>query len=290
MPERVVSPYTAALVIEYYPQQVTRNLREMVRRGGTVPPPGYEGKRWGLRDAYDLESKTWDERYLSLDQSMLFLSLANYLHDQIVRQTYTNDPLIAKGLELIEPYRKRNSMQAELWRKRDGQVLQLTAAEKSAVGAVIVDEIPLDRNSVNENSHQFQVSTDSGCVLTAFNKTNQEGELLNIFRFPQRDISSLERLELDIEIVAINKSDPGYLRVYLEDRFQQKRYAYIKLDKNVHTYSIPARDLAGILLDESAVQALILSLHYSPWYHTNKRMLATRGILKINAIRLISSE
>ena len=51
VPERIVSPYSAALVVEYYPQQVTRNLREMVRRGGTVPPPGYEGKEWGLRDA-----------------------------------------------------------------------------------------------------------------------------------------------------------------------------------------------------------------------------------------------
>ena len=290
VPERIVSPYSAALVVEYYPQQVTRNLREMVRRGGTVPPPGYEGKEWGLRDAYDLESDTWDERYLSLDQSMLFLSLANYLHDQIVRKTYIKDPLIANGLALIEPHRKFDPSLTELWRKRDHEVLEPTALDSSSPASSNVDEISLDRHSINENRYQFQVRTDSGSVLTAFNNKTQEGELLNIFRFPPRDISSLDRLELDIEIVAANRPDVGYLRVYLEDRFQQKRYAYVKLDKNVQTYSIPARDLAGLLLDETAVTALLLSLHYSPWYHTDKRMLATQGILKINAVRLISTE
>ncbi len=290
VPERIVSPYSAALVVEYYPQQVTRNLREMVRRGGTVPPPGYEGKEWGLRDAYDLESDTWDERYLSLDQSMLFLSLANYLHDQIVRKTYIKDPLIANGLALIEPHRKFDPSLTELWRKRDHEVLEPTALDSSLPASSNVDEIPLDRHSINENRDQFQIRTDAGSILTAFNKTNREGELLNIFRFPPRDISLLDRLELDIEIVAANRPDVGYLRVYLEDRFQQKRYAYVKLDKNVQTYSIPARDLVGLLLDETAVTALLLSLHYSPWYHTDKRMLATQGILKINAVRLISTE
>ena len=290
VPERIVSPYSAALVVEYYPLQVTRTLREMVRRGGTVPPPGYEGKEWGLRDAYDLESDTWDERYLSLDQSMLFLSLANYLHDQIVRKTYTKDPLIAHGLALIEPHRKFDPSLTELWRKRDHEVLEPTALGNSSSARSNVDEIPLDRHSVNEIQDEFVISTDAGSVLTAFNKTNREGELLTIFRFPPKDISTLERLELDIEIMAANTPVVGYLRVYLEDRFHQKRYAYIQLDKNVQTYSIPARDLAGLLLDETAVTALLLSLHYSPWYHTDKRMLATQGILKINAARLISTD
>lgn len=321
VPERVVSPYSVALVLEYYPQHATRNLREMVRFGGTIAPQGYEGKQWGLRDSYDMEYGIWDQRYLSLDQSMLFLSLANYLHDQVVRKTYTKDPLIAKGLELIEPYRKRDPSLIELWRERDDELIQLTGVHAYAADApecatgtitadanaddealqasdtderstesVVVDEIPLDRNSINENGQQFQVSGTSGAVFTAFNKRNREGELLHIFRFSPKDISSLDRLELDIEVLAANQRDLGYMRVFLEDRFQQKRYAYVKLDKNVHTYSIPARDLAGILLDESAVQVLVLSLHYSPWYHTSKRMLATRGILKINAARLISSK
>lgn len=90
-------------MIEYYPKHVTANLRKMTKLGGTVPPKGYEGKKWGLRDSYNMQTKRWDHRYLSLDQGMLFLSLANYLHGGVARNIYGRDPQVKQGLKLLKP-------------------------------------------------------------------------------------------------------------------------------------------------------------------------------------------
>jgi len=129
LPERVVTPHAAALAIEYYPRHVTAVLREMDRRGGRVPPTGYEGKRWGLRDSYDMKAERWDDRCLSLDQGMLFLSLANYLHDGVVRKIYTGDPLVRRGLELLRPHIRHDPSLVKRWARRDA-----TYSAKAAAG------------------------------------------------------------------------------------------------------------------------------------------------------------
>ncbi len=283
VPERVVAPYASALVIEYYPKKVTKVLRELVRRGGTIPPKGYEGKNWGLRDSYDLDNDTWDDKYLTLDQGMIFLSLANYLHKEIVRKIYTSDPLIRRGLKLLKPYIKHDSSQLKDWKKRDK-----TPAGKIVSNNFKVTNIPLTKNHSNSPEFLKLSPTNSNSVIISLDNKGNENEFVSTFSFEPLDISALNRIEIDLEILKASSKPVGHLRLYISDKFGQRRYSHFKLDREKKTYTISSKELYGILLDEEAVQNIQFSFWRSPWYYTQNRIQTDSCELKLNAIRFIS--
>ena len=75
-----------------------------------------------------MEMDVWGEKYLQLEQGMLFLGLANFLHDGIVRELFTSDPLIKRGLELSEPYIKHDPALLAKAARRRGRVAPRVAA------------------------------------------------------------------------------------------------------------------------------------------------------------------
>jgi len=91
--EGIITPHASILAIDYFPQEVIKNIREMIKL--------YElYGEYGLYDSLDVHTKKVSSRYLCLDQGMLFVSLANYLTKGKIRDYFHNDPII-KNVEYL---------------------------------------------------------------------------------------------------------------------------------------------------------------------------------------------
>ncbi len=97
--DNVVTPHASALAIGDFPREVVGNLRALEKLGARSP-------RHGFYDALDLSTGQVAKNFLMLDQSMLFLSLVNYLDDDIIREHFQRSPLVRRGRELIDDYRQ----------------------------------------------------------------------------------------------------------------------------------------------------------------------------------------
>ncbi|MBI9020957.1 MAG: hypothetical protein JEZ10_06865 [Verrucomicrobia bacterium] len=104
----VVTPHASVLAIEDFPEETVANLRTLEAEG-MRPEPMIDGqiRKFGFTDSYDTVSGNKSKHYLSLDQGMLFLSLANYLHDDIVRQAFQKTELGEKVTSLEEDLEAR---------------------------------------------------------------------------------------------------------------------------------------------------------------------------------------
>lgn len=93
-PAGVVAPYASALALAVTPQAAGANLRRL------ADSPGAYGE-YGFYDAADPLTGRVAYAYLALDQSMLFLALANHLGDGCVRKRFAQDPVVQRALPLV---------------------------------------------------------------------------------------------------------------------------------------------------------------------------------------------
>jgi hypothetical protein len=110
--DEVVTPHASVLVIAHYPKQVLKNLKQLEEMGARAP---YvlkgKSKHFGFRDAMDIKTKEVANNYLYLDQGMIFLTLVNYLRDNILRKAVESQPEISKTKSLLSDYRSKDSEQ-----------------------------------------------------------------------------------------------------------------------------------------------------------------------------------
>jgi hypothetical protein len=99
--DKVVTPHASVLAIEDFPEETVANLRAL-EKAGMRPEvqTGGAAHTFGFTDSYHVVTREKSSHYLSLDQGMLFLSLANFLHDQIVRQAFQKTALGQKASDL----------------------------------------------------------------------------------------------------------------------------------------------------------------------------------------------
>lgn len=94
--KNIISPHASVLAIGFFPKETVENLKNLQAAGAR---PAYfdskSGKEYdfGFTDSFDTASGQASKHYLALDQSMLFLSLANYLNKDIVRKSFNHHPL-----------------------------------------------------------------------------------------------------------------------------------------------------------------------------------------------------
>lgn len=89
-----VTPHAAALALSVAPDAALANLRAMSRLYDIYG-------EYGFYDAVDPRSGTVAYKYLTLDQSMLFIALANYLNDHCIQKHFAADPIMQKALPII---------------------------------------------------------------------------------------------------------------------------------------------------------------------------------------------
>jgi hypothetical protein len=89
-----VTPHASALALSVTPEAARANLRQLAERYPTY-------SEYGFYDAVDPLSGRVAPTYLALDQSMLFIALANHLGDGVIQRRFAADPLIQRVLPLI---------------------------------------------------------------------------------------------------------------------------------------------------------------------------------------------
>ena len=93
-PAGAVTPHASALALSVTPAAALANLRALAQR---YPIYG----EYGFYDAVDPPSGVVAYKYLSLDQSMLFVALANYLSDGAIQRSFAADPIMQNALPMI---------------------------------------------------------------------------------------------------------------------------------------------------------------------------------------------
>jgi hypothetical protein len=91
----VVTPHAAVLGLEFEPEETVKNLRKLIQ----LYPQIYG--EYGFYDALTVETGLVALKYLALDQSMILITLNNYLNDGAIRKRFHQDPINEKALPLL---------------------------------------------------------------------------------------------------------------------------------------------------------------------------------------------
>ncbi len=89
-----VTPHASALALGFTPEAALTNLRQLAQQYDVYG-------EYGFYDAADPRSGAVAYKYLALDQSMVFIALANYLNDHCIQKHFGADPIAQKALALI---------------------------------------------------------------------------------------------------------------------------------------------------------------------------------------------
>ncbi len=89
-----VTPHASALAIAVDPARALANLQALAR---DYPVYG----EWGFFDAVDPVSGVVATTYLTLDQAMVFVALANHLTDHRIQRLFEADPMVSHALPTI---------------------------------------------------------------------------------------------------------------------------------------------------------------------------------------------
>jgi hypothetical protein len=116
----VVTPHAAGLAAIYYPRQATANFRRFKKRGARARFKE-EGRShaFGFRDSLNWRTGKVSDHYLCLDQGMMFLSLANVLHDGILWKAVAVDHHVQRALREIPDYATPDDAFLPLYVERD---------------------------------------------------------------------------------------------------------------------------------------------------------------------------
>jgi hypothetical protein len=93
-PAGAVTPHAAALALPVAPEAAIANLRRLVERYDVYGD-------WGLYDAVDPRSGEVARTFLTLDQSMTLVALANHLKAGAIQERFAADPIAQRILPLL---------------------------------------------------------------------------------------------------------------------------------------------------------------------------------------------
>ena len=94
-PAGAVTPHASALALAATPAAALANLRALAQRYAIYG-------EYGFYDAVDPFTGAVAYQYLALDQSILFIALANALNDQCIQKYFASDPISQKVLPMID--------------------------------------------------------------------------------------------------------------------------------------------------------------------------------------------
>lgn len=92
--EKVVTPHATALALAVTPEEATKALMELANNYDIYGP-------FGFYDSVEVATGRVAYDQLALDQTMLFLALANHLGGEVVTEHFTADPWIQHVLPLL---------------------------------------------------------------------------------------------------------------------------------------------------------------------------------------------
>ena len=104
--DEIVTPHASVLTISLFPSEVVANLKRL-EEFGLREPFVVDGRKekFGFRDAVNWKNGAIADKYLILDQCMLFLSLVNFCERGLLWHTFDADPMVQHGKQVIGDYR-----------------------------------------------------------------------------------------------------------------------------------------------------------------------------------------
>lgn len=90
----VVTPHASILALEYAPDEVVRNLRQLIELFDIYG-------EYGFYDAVNVKTGLVARKYLALDQGMILVAINNYLNHGAIRNRFHQDEEMKKGEVLI---------------------------------------------------------------------------------------------------------------------------------------------------------------------------------------------
>ncbi|NCC53345.1 MAG: hypothetical protein EOM20_19335, partial [Spartobacteria bacterium] len=103
--ESIVAPHASALALATYPREVVANLKALEEHGVRAPlPDGDNAHAYGFRDSLDVTSGQVADAYRFADQSMILLSLANFLRDDMIRTLVASCDKVRQAQARIPDY------------------------------------------------------------------------------------------------------------------------------------------------------------------------------------------
>ena len=90
----IVTPHASALALSVIPAEAAQNLRTLAERYDLYG-------EFGFYDAVDPRTGAVARDYVSLDQSMTFIALANHLKDGCIQKLFAVDPIVQAALPVI---------------------------------------------------------------------------------------------------------------------------------------------------------------------------------------------
>ena len=287
LPWNVVTPHASALVIDYYPKHVINNLRQLDQMGLTEPI--IDNTPYGFRDSIDLKTGTVDNRYLCLDQSMLFLSLTNYTQSGLIRKTFAQDQLVKHGLRKLKNHFQKNPALLRKWAQRDASQPNPKIFSDAPMKPVMFDFTKPDSTSVYASAWQqgtINTKTTPEGLLIDFDLSGDEKSEVEC-KFDFAPVDSINLKEMSITCTTESAGEFGGIRVYLFDDQGQSQYAFIpEIQQGKHTYTIPNSNFKGILANPQSVSGIAIKLWKTPWYYQNQNTKAASGKLVIHNIQL----
>ena len=95
-PEKaIIAPYAALLALETLPGDAVKNLRKMLELYDIYG-------EYGFYDSINLKNDLVTNQYLSLDQGMSLIAIANYLKKGIIQNFFMKDPIAQKAQSVFE--------------------------------------------------------------------------------------------------------------------------------------------------------------------------------------------
>ncbi len=126
----VVTPHAAGMATMIYPGKSTACLRQLEKMGARKPiVENGKSYEFGFRDSIHLKTRAISDRYLvSLDQTMLFLGIANTIENRLVQRLFQDHSTVRNGLKSIPEF---SAPVDEKWvtelKRRDREPLELPA-------------------------------------------------------------------------------------------------------------------------------------------------------------------
>jgi hypothetical protein len=90
----VVTPHASALALAVDPGNAVANLRQLTDRYDMYAD-------YGLYDAVEPTSGEVAQVYLTLDQAMTFIALANHLRPHVIQQLFASDPAVQRAIAVV---------------------------------------------------------------------------------------------------------------------------------------------------------------------------------------------
>jgi hypothetical protein len=304
--ESVVTPHASALMIEFYPRHVIANLKALEALG-CRKPYHENGKDYafGFRDSINMTTGEVSTLYFtSLDQPMLFISLANFLKEGCVRTLFESDPVARAGLGAIKYYHDRDTSQRMMFTQRDGFKFSATKGKApSPVEDLVLDDAGSGKFNALQNIRMVRQEGAPNNALK-FSTQQEDGQGMLQIEYNLKDqpkgkvvltepLNHLDAHQYNAVAFSCRGDNPDQLpmnfRLSLRDNLDSKNAGFVEgVGQAWQEVVFPLEMFRGVVADKTDLMTLEFRLEMSPEFMAANRLAAQQGVLYLRHVRLVS--